>query len=59
MRFFKLCKKNEQTVLNVNFRFQKNHKASQNDFFETRKMKKRKIEFVYLNIKRTSHQTLC
>ena len=59
MRFFELCEKNEQTVLNVNFRSQKNHKASQNDLFEIRKMKKRKIEFVCSNVKRTFHQTFC
>ena len=52
MRFFELYKKNEQAILNVNFRFQKNHKASQNNFFKIRKIKKRKIEFVCLNIKR-------
>ena len=59
MRFFELCKKNEQAVLNVSFRFQKSHKASQNDFLETREMKKRKIEFVCSNVKRTFHQTFC
>ena len=59
MRFFELCEKNEQAILNVNFRSQKNHKTSQNDFFETRKMKKRKIEFVCSNVKRIFHQTLC
>ena len=52
MRFFELYKKNEQIILNINFRFQKNHKTSQNNLFETQKIKKRKIKFVCLNVKR-------